>query len=226
VVDAGLLTARPKVVVTSSETLLDGQREIIAAAFQSPVAGFYSSAEKAAHILECELGGYHVLTDACVVEIVRTDGSQASAGEEGELVCTGMLDNLMPLIRYRTGDTGILAPGRCRCGRPGPVLSAINGRIEDVVLTPDGRRVGRLDHAFKDALRVKEAQLVQDRPDRLVVRLVPRPGYGPEDESMILAELRLRLGPSLDIVFETVEAVPRERNGKLKFVVSTVREAG
>ena len=225
VADEGLRTARPKVVVTSSETLLDGQRETIAAAFQCPVVGYYSNTEKVAHILECEAGGYHVLTDACVVEVVRPDGSPASAGEEGELVCTGLLDQLMPLVRYRTGDTGIQAPGPCRCGRRGQVLAAINGRVEDVVVTPDGRRVGRLDHAFKDALNVKEAQLIQDQVDRLVVRLVPRPGYGAEDERMILAELRLRLGPSLAIVFETAGAIPRESNGKLKFVVSRVEHA-
>ena len=42
---------------------------------------------------------------------------------------------------------------------------------------------------------------------------------------MILAELRLRLGPSLDIIFDTVGAIPRESNGKLKFVVSKVGRA-
>ena len=222
VVDDGLSTTRPRVVVASSETLLGRQRETIADAFHCPVVGYYSSAERAAHILECEAGWYHVLSDACVVEVVRTDGSVAAPGEEGELVCTGLLDRLMPLVRYRTGDTGILAAGPCKCGRAGQVLSAISGRVEDVILTPDGRRVGRLDHAFKDALNVKEAQLVQDRADRLVVRLVPRPGYGSADERAILAELRLRLGPSIDIIFDTVRAIPREPNGKLKFVISRV----
>ena len=214
--------ARPNVVVASSETLFERQRAAIHEAFRSPVVGFYSSAERVAHIVECEASVYHVLSDTCVVEVLRADGSPAAVGEEGELVCTGLLDAAMPLVRYRTGDTAIPASGTCACGRRGQVLSTITGRVEDAVVTPDGRTIGRLDHAFKDALNVKEAQLVQDRPDHLVVRVVPREGYSVADELSIKDELLLRLGPSMHVEFSLLDAIPREPNGKLRFVVSTV----
>ena len=53
----------------------------------------------------------------------------------------------MPVIRYRVGDrltlTDVSLP--CRRGRTFPVLASLEGRIDDVLHTADGRRIGRLD---------------------------------------------------------------------------------
>lgn len=215
---------RPKAVFTSSETLLDFQRHAIEKAFGCKVYSYYGNTERVVHLLECQAGNFHILTESGVVEVLKEDRTPALPGESGELVCTGLFDWAMPLIRYRIGDTGSLGKGNCPCGLSYPFLSTITGRIEDIVVTPDGRHVGRLDHAFKDALNVKEAQIIQDEIDSILVKIVPRDGFGPKDEKEIIHALRLRLGPVIGIQIQRVERIPRTISGKFQFVISKVWE--
>jgi phenylacetate-CoA ligase len=224
VLDSGFLP-RPKGVYTASETLLEGQRRIMTAAFRAPVLNWYGNTEMVANIVECPEGGLHVQPLHSVVEHVRADGAPAEPGEEAELVCTGFGNAAMPLIRYRIGDTAVGGGPPCRCGRSTPTVRAIMGRMEQYVVTPSGRLVGRLDHVFKDALAVKEAQLIQDRPDHLRIRMVCRDGFGPPDEARIAQHLRERLEPGMSWTFERVAAIPRGPNGKFPFVISEVRSA-
>lgn len=213
---------RPKAVITSSETLFDFQRQVIEQAFGCKAYSYYGNTERAAHILQCSEGMFHVVPEVCVVETIKSDGTPCKPGEEGELVCTSLIDKAMPLIRYRVGDTAIAAAGPCPCGLATPVLSNITGRVEDIVVTPDGRHVGRLDHAFKDALNVREAQIVQETIDTITVHIVPRAGYDETDRQAILDELRLRLGHRIRIEFRVVDRIERTKNGKLRFVISRV----
>jgi len=220
---------RPRAVFTSSETLMSRQRKTIEAAFGCRVFSYYSNTERVAHIVQCMMGQYHVISDACVVEVLKPSGELARADEEGEMVCTGLLDRALPLLRYRVGDTAIAAPAACPCGYNTPVLGLITGRVEDVVITPDGRRVGRLDHAFKDMLNVVEAQIVQNEVRSIEVKIVPRDQFGPADMEMLVSELRLRLGPTIAINVQRVAAIPRTTTGKFRFLVSnlaTTRTSG
>src|SRR2546422_7938101 len=77
----------------------------------------YGSAEMVALVTECDRGRLHVSPEVGVVEVLR-DGRPVGPGEAGELVCTGLLNEAMPLIRYRTGDVAVQGSGPCPCGRP------------------------------------------------------------------------------------------------------------
>ncbi|MBN2090316.1 phenylacetate--CoA ligase family protein [candidate division KSB1 bacterium] len=212
----------PKAVYTSSETLLDFQRKVIEDAFACKVFSYYGNAERVAQIMQCEEGNFHVLTETCVVEVLNPDGSPTVVGEEGDLVCTGLINQVMPLIRYKIGDRAIPGPSSCICGRNSPVLSTITGRVDDIIITPDGRHVGRLGHVFKNTLNVKEAQIIQDNIQSILVKIVPRQNYSPQDKKMILNELRFRLGNEIHIKIEEVIQIPRTKNGKQRFIISSV----
>src|SRR5205085_245972 len=51
----------------------------------------------------------------------------------GEIVFTTLNRDVMPLLRYRTGDVARWLPGRCACGLPFRRLSAIRGRMDEQV---------------------------------------------------------------------------------------------
>ena len=89
--DAGRKDIRPKAVYPSSETLFDFQREVIEQAFGCKAYSFYGNAERVGILMECQAGNFHIASEACVVEVLRADGSPAAEGEAGELVCTGLL---------------------------------------------------------------------------------------------------------------------------------------
>ncbi len=213
--------AAPHAIFTSSETLFEYQRKRIGDSTGALVADRYGNSELAVSALQCPDGSYHVDTEFGVVEI---DAHERGEGWiRGEVIATGFANRAMPFLRYRTGDIATLREGRdCPCGRSRPILESIDGRIEDHVVTPDGRRLGRLDHVFKDTLQIREAQLYQPSPERLVVRIVPRPGYGDRDQDYLERELRSRLGRDILIHYEQVESIPRSANGKFRAVISDV----
>jgi phenylacetate-CoA ligase len=96
------------------------------------------------------------------------------------------------------------------------------GRVEDIVVTPEGRHLGRLDHVFKDMLNVVEAQIVQDTVDAVRIRMVKRSEFAEGDMRLLERELRLRLGSVIRLEYEFVGRIPRLPNGKFRFVVSKV----
>jgi phenylacetate-CoA ligase len=159
-----------------------------------------------------------------IVEVLRMDDDRPAApGEAGRLVCTGLLNAAMPLVRYEVGDVGSIreGPAACACGRTLPVLESLEGRIDDVVTTADGRRIGRLDPVFKADLKIREAQIVQETPDRIRVRIVKGEGFGEGDARALVERLEERVG-KIAVTLDYVEAIPRSANGKFKAVVSMV----
>ena len=121
------------------------------------------------------------------------------------------------------GDVGVLSKEKeCVCGRGGVLLDEIVGRTEDYVVTPDGRFVGRLDHLFKEAEKVRLAQIVQTNESMIEIRMVVDAGYSSADELEILREARSRLGNVIEIEFNYVKDIPRTRSGKFRFIVSEI----
>ena len=217
----GRTDIRPRAIVTSSETLYPVTRQLLEMAFRCPVFDYYGGGEMAAFIGQCEAGSYHVNPEFGVVEIIR-DGRPAAPGETGEIVATGFVNPVMPLIRYATGDLAVQGAGPCRCGRAMPVIERIEGRVDDVLITPEGRRIGRLDPIFKSAASILEARIVQDANDHVRLEVVPAPDYSPAGEAVLLEELKRRLGPSMRVDVARLTAIPRERSGKLRMVVREI----
>jgi phenylacetate-CoA ligase len=128
------------------------------------------------------------------------------------------------LIRYRVGDRGHQGPaGPCACGRSLPLLGAIEGRTNDVLLTSDGRQAARVGAVFS-GLPVRHSQIVQEALDLLIVRIAPAPEFAHEHEQMIVRRLRQRMG-DVRVLVERVVEVPRTANGKLRAVVSRLSAA-
>jgi len=142
--------------------------------------------------------------------------------ERGPLLVTGLANDATPLLRYRVGDVGTRATTPCPCGRPGDVFLDVDGRIEDYVMTPDGRLVGRLDHIFKGQYDIAEAQVVQETKDAVQVRIVRRPSWNAASERSLMKEIRLRLGDVIRVELAYVDAIARESNGKFRAVKSAV----
>jgi phenylacetate-CoA ligase len=113
----------------------------------------------------------------------------------------------------------------CGCGRPGRIIDSIDGRREDYVVLPNGAMVGRLDHIFKEQVRVREAQIYQPDLTRVVLRLVGARDFTTRDEQALVSTARTWLGSALRIEIEHCESLPRTPAGKLRFVVSELTAA-
>lgn len=213
------------VAVTNAEPVLSYQRESIERAFGCPVRETYGMAEIVAAASECDAGRLHLWPEAGHIEVLSGDAPVAD-GSVGDMVCTGLFNADMPLVRYRVGDRAALdsdaAP--CACGRALPRLAGVEGRIDDTLYTSDGRAVGRMDPVFKSRLPIVEAQIIQRSLDYVLVRLVPAKGYSTSDADAIVERIRDRLG-DVTVEIEEVDAIPRTANGKLRAVVCALDEA-
>lgn len=211
---------RPRAVVTSSETLAPADRAVISEAFGCPVFDHYGAAEMAALITQCREGVYHANSDYGVVEVLK-DGRPVRSGETGEIVATGFINRVMPFIRYATGDLAVRGDSSpCACGSPFPKLTEILGREDDVLITPEGHRVGRLDPIFKAVSSLTETRIVQDAPDHVRVELVSEAELEPAELAALERGLSDRLGPAMRIEFVRLPRLERSSSGKSRSVVN------
>lgn len=225
VLRAGRRDVPMRVVIANAEPVFAYQRAVIEEAFQCPLRETYGMAEIAAAAGECGHGGLHVWPDVGHVELID-DGARVPDGTPGDLVCTGLINVDMPLIRYRVGDRAVLRPRgeKCLCGRSLPLLASIDGRCDDMLFTRDGRAIGRLDPVFKQHLPVLEAQIIQESLEEVRVLYVPAPGFDSEAGQSIIDRLRERLG-DIHVTLEERTELPRTSNGKFRAVISHVKRA-
>jgi phenylacetate-CoA ligase len=216
--DRPLPAGRIAAVFTSSESLLAFQRETIEKAFGAPVRDRYGVSEKVVSMTECAESRLHVDLEFCIVEVETA--SETEDSETGPLLVTGLSSYATPMFRYRIGDVGTRSKHPCSCGRAGDVFLAVDGRIEDYVLTPDGRLVGRLDHIFKEQYDVAEAQIVQPDEKSIDVFIVPRATYSSTSNRRLMRKIRERLGDQIEIKIQIRDSIPREANGKFRAVKS------
>jgi phenylacetate-CoA ligase len=211
------------VVITNAEPVFEYQRTVIAEAFQCPVRETYGMAEIVFAGSECNDGRLHTWSEAGLAEVTEND-QPVKAGQAGDLICTGLMNADMPLIRYRTGDRCALpsADHTCECGRSLPAMGIIEGRADDVLLTVDGRRIGRLDPIFKGGLPIREAQIVQEALDCVLLRFVPAPEYTAEDGKTMVKRIRERMG-KIEVILEAVNEIPRSANGKFRSVICNLK---
>lgn len=225
VLESGRQDLRLAVATSNAEPLYDYQRSAIAEAFRCPVRETYGMAEIVVHASECAAERLHLWPEVGWVEVMN-NGHALPDSNSGELVCSGLFNADMPLIRYSVGDRGALADNsdRCQCGRSLPIIRSVEGRADDVIYTLDGRCIGRLDPLFKGDLPLREAQIVQEAFDCIRVRYVPTPYFRTDHESIIVQRLKARIG-NVKVVMEPMAEIPRGANGKFRAVISRLSKA-
>lgn len=207
-----------EVVITNAEPLFEYQRLAISEAFSCPVRETYGMAEIVAAAGECEHGSLHQWPEAGIIE-----WDTEKQNESHDLICTGLLNADMPLIRYRVGDSGSVASGTCTCGRSLPVIENIEGRSDDMLYTMDGKRIGRMDPVFKGGIPIREAQIIQESRRMIKVKYVPAADFQVSALRELAGRIRDRLG-NIDVVFDEVQLIPRTARGKFRAVVCNVEK--
>lgn len=218
-ISQGLDALPLKAVIVSGDTLQPGMREPIEAFFQCRCYDHYGQSEGVCWIMECPNGRMHVAPEVGVLEILDDQGQACPPGVPGEMVVTGLLNRAMPLIRYRTSDEAAWAADQtCTCGQPFPIVERIEGRVDDYLVTKDGRRIGRLSTAMKGSPRIHSAQIVQDCPGHAWLLIRPGEGYCDADGAIVKADILSRIGVfMIDVV--VVREIPRTPVGKTKLVI-------
>lgn len=216
--------------VTWGDALHAAHRAQIEAAFGARVTDTYGCGEGIQVAAQCGAGPwYHVHALDTIVEYVDNDGQPVPEGVPGKILLTRLYPGPMPFVRYEVGDIGVgMGGARCSCGRGFELMASVVGRTADMVVTPSGNRL--IVHFFTGILEhfseIDSFQVVQDEPDRIVLRLLPaRPDSCDEDtRQAVVGALRAK-GADLRVDIEVVKQIPLSRGGKQRFVISTIGES-
>lgn len=210
-----------KVALSNAEPLYYYQRALIEDVFNCKVVNTYGCTEWCFQGSECVEKRLHISPDVSFLEVVDEHGNPAKDGEVGDVIATGLINFVQPLIRYRTGDSAIISSAQCSCGSSFPVLESVEGRTDDLVHLPDGRRTGRLDPLFKGKFPLVEAQIIQRELDQFTLKIVPGAGWDATSEEMLRKSCNDFLG-NVNISIKKVRRIPRTKSGKFKAVISEI----
>tara|TARA_Y100001980_G_C14556662_1_gene349164 strand:+ start:7407 stop:8765 length:1359 start_codon:yes stop_codon:yes gene_type:complete len=200
-------------IFLSSENLSENNKNIINKAFGGKIYNFYGNIEDIGPTYECKQNMMHLIqTDNIVNEI------------QGEIFLTHFGNYAFPLINYKIDDILSIEDTICDCGAKGKIIKKIYGRNEDYVLKNDGTKVGRLDHIFKGVNNIQESQIIQNKVQEIIIRIVKNKNFAENDKKQIIKNASDRLGNNFEFKFEFVDRIPRTKNGKLKFVISNINE--
>jgi phenylacetate-CoA ligase len=214
-------------IFTTAEMLYPYQRNVIEDVLGTRIIDAYGCGDGMAGANQCEQKNkYHINIETSYMEILSSDyKTDAQPGEEGIIVVTSLNDYAMPFIRYAPGDMAIQGKGACLCGRGLPVLEKIIGRSSDLFELANGRVLNGLSIPFEEwADKIEKFQLIQEEPDLIVLKLIPKDIYTEKDETQIMDLLKFNAGEGIKIQIEKVKNLESTSAGKFKYVISKVNK--
>ena len=170
----------------------------------------------------------HLNSENILVEFVE-DGKPAEAGQLASSVVTDLTNYRMPLVRYCNMDMGSYSTDSCLCGRGLPLMEISIGREVDLIRLKGGRilhpEILTLPHSsalFKD---VRQYKIHQRSLRHFFIQVEVEPGSKSQVVDAFSRFVRDQLGEDITLEFETVDHIPREKSGKLRYFVSEVEAA-
>ncbi|HDK7174803.1 TPA: phenylacetate--CoA ligase family protein [Clostridium botulinum] len=211
-----------KAVFTSSEPIYDFQRKLIEDRFECKIWDFYGLAERVVSASECKTHeGLHINEEYGITEILDEKEKEAN---KGFLVGSTLHNYAMPLIRYVTNDYTKISCEKCSCGIEHRMISPIETKKEDMVITKEGRYISPsiITHAFKPLTHVAKSQVIQHDFDDFEIKIIPEEGFNNTEIDLLMKGLKERFGQESSIDINIVEDIPRTKNGKFRWVISKI----
>ena len=215
-------------VLTGAEALYRPERELIERAFGCAAFDTYGAREVMLMASECDRHqGLHVNADHLLLETLDAQGRPAATGEPGAVAITDLHNYGMPMVRYLNGDRASLARSACSCGRGLPLLQAVDGRVLDLILTPDGRAVPGefFVYVMLDWPEVLQWQVVQTAADCVEFRFVLAQPFTAAMRAKLSAKVQATAGAQMRVEIVQVDAIAPTPSGKRRLTVSLANAA-
>lgn len=212
----------PRFATVAGEILIPSCRKYIEKVFDTEVYDLYGLQETSDIGCECsEHNGLHIYEESCLVEILDENGLSMPPATNGRVVVTHFFNDVLPFIRYDTGDRGTIQRDPCPCGLSNPRLY-VDGREGGFVVLG-----GKKYHFYEFAYVIKTQfndmvlrfQFVKISEDELELRFIPAKNYCVLEERRIQEAFYEVLGlrPKIKIV----SAIPYTKEGKTLPVITS-----
>lgn len=206
-----------KSVLTAGEGLSDENRHLLEKVFGCTVYRRYSDMEMG--ILGQDSGGgreYFLNWGSYHFECLKLNSDEpVVAGEVGRIVVTDLFNYAFPMIRYDTGDLGIMDYG---AEGEWPKLKEIYGRVRDCVYTVNGELISpaKISVMMWGATGVKQWQFIQEDKQHYKLKLNCEKNIQVDD---YILKFKKILGESAEIEIEFVDEIPVTSSNKRRAVI-------
>ncbi len=213
-----------EVIFSTAEPLYDFQRKEIEKTFQANVAVEYGARDAGLIAHECPKGNLHINAERILVEIVDNHGRILPKGQIGEIVITNLDTPSMPIIRYRTGDMGMLLDKKCPCGRVLPLMEVVGGRISDFLTGKDGKKIHPLGgiYILREIDKIEQFRIIQNDINYIIIELKLKSPLLKKEYNKIKKQFNKLLGLPVNIIFDEKNHIPTSKSGKYRHVISHV----
>ncbi|MBD1397611.1 aminotransferase class I/II-fold pyridoxal phosphate-dependent enzyme [Pontibacter sp. JH31] len=208
-----------KGIYTSSESLTSSERENIEGKFGRILFNWYGMTEPAIIIKECaNHHGMHVCLEYGYPEYQDTDYAGIKS-----LVTTSYYNEVMPFIRYETGDlVELSAQDEPACSQTNlPMVKNVIGRKDEHIVGKDGAKLPSINFytLFRDFTKVKAFQLVQFSSLEVLALVRTDAPLLPSEKEDILNLLRQRIGNEIPIYLKETEEFYTNSDGKTLVII-------
>jgi len=210
-----------KAVLTSSEKLTEEMREVFKKAYGCKTYDSYSGVEACGLISENSEGDFLWSPDTGIAEVIDDSGNISL---EGELISTGLLNFDQPLIRYRISDN--IKISKCQLTKSGSEMLKIDevyGRVEDAIITKDGRKIISLYRLFLDIPNLKLAQVIQYTFEDFEINIVVDNSFNLNQIKNIKKRFHERIGFNIKLKINLVSNIPKTASGKYRLTISKLK---
>jgi phenylacetate-coenzyme A ligase PaaK-like adenylate-forming protein len=214
-------------VVTSSEVFRPDAWQLTEAMLGARVIDYYGQAERIAFAQAEAPREYRFACAYAYVEFIPYDGSALPRGSPFrlyEIVGTSYWNNVLPIVRYRTGDL-VKLPAHWGAAELEELslglrtFEGVLGRQQEIIVCPHSVRlsgIGCLPHDVRNVVRM---QVVQETFDEVRIFVLPADGFCSQDAEDLLANARARVPPEVNVTVEIASRLERTPRGKTPLIV-------
>jgi phenylacetate-CoA ligase len=218
------ITQKIKGILLYSENVYPEQMALFRRVFACPVLKHYGHSERVLMAASTpDDDRYYFWPQYGWLELIDMRGRPVTQpGEIGEIVGTSFDNQVMPFVRYRTGDIGVLSASE-HSDLPGfPVIERIEGRLQEFVVCKDERLVSitTLGAAhFSELYRCDAMQYEQHTAGQVVLHIAVENVLPDEIKRKIEDAIERKTQGGCTAHVEQVGRIARTPTGKHKMLI-------
>ncbi|MEP0713216.1 MAG: phenylacetate--CoA ligase family protein [Algoriphagus sp.] len=211
--------------IVTSEQCNPEDKAFLESVFQVPVYVEYGAAEVAFLAMSDPQGVSRLSNETVITEVISDDELLVSNGKPGRLIFTNLFNTAMQFIRYEVGDLGVIEEDPHQVQDK---LLDLKGRLNEQVILPSGKIAAGFTiyyiskHLMGTFGHVSEYQVQQLSSSKFIFSIVTDREIDKSVTTLIQEAFDKYLEPGLEVAIQKVNAIDREKSGKLKHFISHI----
>lgn len=204
-------------IISGAEAITSKTRKLVKEQFNCPVVSRYSNQEMGILAQDNREDEFLLNRASYYFEILDMKSDKpVKLGEMGRIVITDLFNRAMPMIRYDTGDLGIMKKddqGRL-------YLAKVFGRKLDLLYTTKDEPLSffAFDDFFETNYDIEQYQIIQEDRTHIILNLIMKKGKTIDPE-WCKSSIKSIMGEdcNVDVIF--LNTIPITNSGKFRYVI-------